>query len=190
MTAWPASALLGLLSDPASATLKGRLAGFARRAREPGRCDADKLRGLRLPAGFSDGPAHPTHPTVTTGLTLLCWTAGSVMSTRRHRPGRPAESQKQRVNVPVSGQLRCIRVRATIVTRKPARVAGQPACRSWPRPAAVGSITPAVHRCDLHCASDSGSGRSAVAGPWPVPGPCNGPAAHPAGAISGSTSRQ
>ena len=54
-TTWPAS--LGWPSGPAGATLEGRLACFARRARGPSRCHADRLPGLRLSAGLM---AHPT----------------------------------------------------------------------------------------------------------------------------------
>ena len=100
MTAWPASASLGWLSDPAgAATLKGRLAGFARRARGPGRCNADKLRGLLLPAGFSNGPAHLTRADVTTAGPL----AQSFLPVNTPRAARlEGKSNGPRVSVPVS----------------------------------------------------------------------------------------
>ena len=54
-TTWPASLVWRLMpsnSSLACATLEGRLACFARRARGPSRCHADRLSGLRISVGL------------------------------------------------------------------------------------------------------------------------------------------
>ena len=70
----PASAL-----GPAGATLEDHLAFFARRARRPGRCRADRLPGLRCLNGHRasglDGPSDTT-----TRLGLFCCTASAVVT--------------------------------------------------------------------------------------------------------------